>query len=151
LIDCLRLNIYLYVHHVCFILSDLKCYGSAISSFINHLWSANEKITRRIINFPTFTKCDFFSSSFWTLPTFKPHNLLKILFILNNEKCYRSATWNSTNHFWTLMKQSNIQRKNLDIWRSTFVMFSGLFVCLFFFFFFFFFFFCSWPLLFWGP
>ncbi len=30
-------------YHMCFILSDLKCYVSATSSSRNHLWSANEK------------------------------------------------------------------------------------------------------------
>ncbi len=37
-----------------------------------------------------------------TLP-FKPHNFFYFLFILNNLKCYRSATWSSTNHLWTLI------------------------------------------------
>jgi len=28
---------------MCFLLSDLKCYGSATSSFGNHFWSVKEK------------------------------------------------------------------------------------------------------------
>ncbi len=35
-------NTYLYLHHMCFILSDLQCYGSSTSSSRNHLWSAKE-------------------------------------------------------------------------------------------------------------
>jgi hypothetical protein len=42
-IVCLWLSTYLYLHHMCFILSDLKCYESTTSSFRNHLWSAKEK------------------------------------------------------------------------------------------------------------
>jgi len=33
---------YLYFHHMCFILSDLKCYGSASLSSRNHFWKAKE-------------------------------------------------------------------------------------------------------------
>jgi hypothetical protein len=43
LITCLWSNTYLYFHHMCFILSDLRCYGSATSSSRNHVWSAKEK------------------------------------------------------------------------------------------------------------
>jgi len=43
LMVCLWLNIYLYLHHMCFNLSDLKCYGSSASCSRNHLWSAEEK------------------------------------------------------------------------------------------------------------
>jgi len=36
-------NTYLYFYHMCFILSDLKCYGSVTPSSRNHLESAKEK------------------------------------------------------------------------------------------------------------
>jgi hypothetical protein len=32
----------LYLHHMCFILNDLKCYGNVISSSKNHFGSAKE-------------------------------------------------------------------------------------------------------------
>jgi hypothetical protein len=54
------------LHHLCFILSDLKCYGSTISSSRNHLSSANEKerssekIARRKISFSTYKMHFFF-------------------------------------------------------------------------------------------
>jgi hypothetical protein len=35
----------------------------------------NEKITRREISFPTYKTC-FKKKTFWTPPTFKPHNFL---------------------------------------------------------------------------
>jgi hypothetical protein len=53
----------LYLHHMCFISSDLKCYGHTASCSRNHLWSAedknNEKITRQKKAFQ-LTKCIFF-------------------------------------------------------------------------------------------
>jgi hypothetical protein len=51
----------------------------------------NEKIIRKKKSFPTYKTCFFSFSSFWTPPTFKPHKFI-FLFILNNLKCYRSAT-----------------------------------------------------------
>jgi hypothetical protein len=36
-ISCSWPNTYLYLHHMCFVLSELKCYGSATSSSTNHL------------------------------------------------------------------------------------------------------------------
>jgi hypothetical protein len=36
----------------------------------------NEKITIRLINFPTYKTCFFFQFPFWTPLTFKPHNFL---------------------------------------------------------------------------
>ncbi len=39
-IACFWPNTYLYLHDMCFILSDSICHGSATSSFRNHLWSA---------------------------------------------------------------------------------------------------------------
>jgi len=60
---------------------------------------SNEKIARRKISFSTY-KMSFFSLFFslCTRPTFRAHKFLVFLFILNDLKCYRSATFNSTNH-----------------------------------------------------
>ncbi len=78
-ITALSLNIYLDLCHLCFILSDLKCYGSAISSSRNHFWSAkekekwkNSKKKNKLSNLQTMF---FFSfSSLWTPLTFKAYN-----------------------------------------------------------------------------
>ncbi len=54
---------------MCFILSDLKCYGNATSSFKNQALKtifevqrkrSNEKITKGKINFPTYKTYFFF-------------------------------------------------------------------------------------------
>ncbi len=64
---------------MCFILSDLKCYGNTTLSFRNHLLNvkerSNQKITREI-KFPTYKThfCSFFF--LWTPLTFKLHNFL---------------------------------------------------------------------------
>jgi hypothetical protein len=57
---------------------------------------SNEKIIRRKISFPAH-EIDFFFPSLHLL-IFKAFNFSHFLFILNNLKCYRNATFNSTNH-----------------------------------------------------
>jgi hypothetical protein len=69
------------LHHLCFISSDLKCYGSATSSFRNHLWSANEKEqwknSKEKKSFPTHKMHFFpFFLLFCTPSTFKDYNFL---------------------------------------------------------------------------
>jgi len=47
--------------HLCFILSDLKCYGNITSSSRIHLWNANEKEQwKKRISFPTYQMHFFF-------------------------------------------------------------------------------------------
>jgi hypothetical protein len=74
-------------------MSDLKCYGSAGTQALEIIFEVrrknnNEKITRRKISFPAYkNKFFFFSfSSLWTLCTFRSHNFLIFLFILNGFK-----------------------------------------------------------------
>ncbi len=78
-------NIYLYFHHMCLILSDLKCNENATSSSRNHFWSSKEKgvMKKQQEGKQAFqlTKCVcVFFSSLWTPLTFKPYNLFFIHF-----------------------------------------------------------------------
>jgi len=65
-------------YHMCFILSDLKCYVSVTSSSRNHIWSAKEKEqwkNNKKNKLFQLTKCVILILfSLWTTPTFKPHN-----------------------------------------------------------------------------
>jgi hypothetical protein len=60
---------------MCFILSDLKGYESATSSFKNHLWSAKEN--EQWINNNKINKFSDLQNIYlfflWTPPTFKVH------------------------------------------------------------------------------
>ncbi len=49
------------------------------------------------------------------------------LFILNNLKLHRSATWSCRNHFWTLIITEQHTKKFLGVWESVFVVFGDLF------------------------
>jgi hypothetical protein len=51
---------------------------------------SNEKLTRKKKAFQLIKHVFFFS--LWTPLTFKVHNFLKFLFILNDLKCYGSVT-----------------------------------------------------------
>jgi len=58
---------------------------------------SNEEVVRRKKSFSTHKMCFFpFISSVWTPPTFKASDFFQFLFILNNSKCYWSATFSST-------------------------------------------------------
>ncbi len=62
---------------MCFILSDLRWYGS-VTCYMEiilkmHRKMSNEKITRRQKSFPMFF---FVFYSLWIASTFKPHNFL---------------------------------------------------------------------------
>jgi hypothetical protein len=81
------------LHHMCFILSDLKCYGRLPQAlkiiFEVRRKRNNEKTTRRKISFPTY-KMSFFSFSLDPF-YFRTSKLSLFLFILNNFKHHRSA------------------------------------------------------------
>jgi hypothetical protein len=62
---------------------------------------SNEKITRKRKSFLTCKT--FVFSNLWTPLTFKLHNFLIFLFILNDLKCYRRVTSSSTSHVGTLI------------------------------------------------
>ncbi len=67
----------------------------------------NEKIARRKISFPTHKTCFFF---FFLDPSyFQSFYLFHFLSILNDLKCYKSATFSSTNHVWTLITTKQLQ------------------------------------------
>jgi len=111
---------------MCFILSDLKCYGSVTSSSRNHFWSANDKEQWKIvkkISFPTYKTC-FFS----LLGPLLVLNLIifLFLFILDDLKCSRNGTWSSTNHFWTLIVIEQHTKNFLSVWKLGFVVFGIL-------------------------
>ncbi len=84
------------------ILNDLKCYRSTFSSFINHLWNAKPNNQSKKSSKESTFFCKTFSFSFWPLSL---SNLITFLFLIhfNNLKWYKSATWSSTNHVWTLI------------------------------------------------
>ncbi len=42
-------------------------------------------------------------------------------------KCYKSATWNSTNNVWTLITTEQHTKNFLGVWEPGFVTFDGLF------------------------
>jgi hypothetical protein len=97
---------------MCFILSNLKCYGSLTSCSINHLWRAKERISEKIarwkISFSAYrTLFYFIFLFFWP---FLLSDLITFLFILNDLKCYKSTTWSSTNHLWTLIAREKHTR-----------------------------------------
>jgi hypothetical protein len=85
-------------------------------------WKNNKKKNKLSIYKHVF----FFFPSLWTL---LHSNLVTILFliILNNLKCYRSATWCSTNHLWTLAAPEQHTKNLLGVQESAFVIFGGLF------------------------
>jgi hypothetical protein len=71
---------------MCFILSDLKCYGSATSSFRNHLWSAKEKDLwkinkkkNKLSNLQNF----IFSFFFFLFGPLQLSNLITFLFLIH--------------------------------------------------------------------
>jgi hypothetical protein len=110
-----------------FILSDSKCYGSTTSSSKNHLWSAKENEwwkNNKKNNFPTYKT--FFILFFGPL-LFPNLVTFLFLFILNNLKCYRSATYNSINHLWTLITRKQNIRNFVNVWEPAFVAFGGFF------------------------
>jgi hypothetical protein len=86
----------------------------------------NEKITRRKISFPTYKLCFF--KFFLHFGPLLLSNLIVFfsLFILNNLKCYRSATWSCTNHLGTLIATKQHIKKFLGVWELTFVVLGGL-------------------------
>jgi hypothetical protein len=94
---------YLYLHHMHFILSDLKCYDSVLPQALEimfevHRKRSNEKITREKQNFQLTRH--FFSSFFLHFFSLDPSyfkTLINFLFhiILNDLKCYRNTTWSS--------------------------------------------------------
>ncbi len=64
-------------HHMCFILSDLKCYGS-VPCYMEIIFEvqrkmSNKKITRRKKKLSNVFFVFYFH---WTASTFKPHNFL---------------------------------------------------------------------------
>jgi hypothetical protein len=61
---------------------------------------SNNKKTNKLSNLHNMVFF-FFFGSLWTPPTFKAHYFFNVLFILNDLKCYRSATWSFTNHLGT--------------------------------------------------
>jgi hypothetical protein len=89
-------NYYNYSRTLCYI----KLYKSSLKCEGKEYWK-NNKSRNKLFQ---FTKHFFLLLLlFWTLLTFKPRKFFYILFILNNLKCYRSITWNSTNHLSTLL------------------------------------------------
>jgi hypothetical protein len=83
-ITTLSPNNYLDLCHLCFILSDLKCYGSAMSSSKSNFWSANEK--EKWKNSKKKNKLSnlqnmffFFFFSMWTSLAFKAYNFFLFL------------------------------------------------------------------------
>jgi hypothetical protein len=77
-IICLRPNItYLYLHHMCFILSDLKCYGSPEIIFKMQRKRCNEKEKEEKKAF-RFTKPFFFFGESFLLS-----NLIIFLFLIH--------------------------------------------------------------------
>jgi hypothetical protein len=57
---------YLYLYHMCFILSDLKCYGVRRKM-------SNEKLMRKK---KLYNLQNMFLKIYWTPLIFKPHNFL---------------------------------------------------------------------------
>jgi len=101
-IACLWPNISADVFQFFSLLSDLKCYRSAFSSFTNHFWNAKPKdqptTSSKENTFSQITKrVPSHFSSFWPLLL---SNLITFLFlfILNDLKCNMSSTWSSRNH-----------------------------------------------------
>jgi len=122
---------------MCFILSDLKCYGSASSSSGNHFWSAkekewwkNNKKKQKLFNLQIM----FFILLF----VFHVSELSYFLFIHDNLKCYLSATWSSKSHVWTQITAEQHTSNCLGVQELVFVVFDGLI------------FLSSWPPLLWG-
>jgi len=48
--------------------------------------------------------------------------ILFFLFILNDLKCYKSATWSSANHIWTLIATEQHTKTFLNVQKSAFVL-----------------------------
>jgi hypothetical protein len=88
---------------------------------------SNQKIVRKKKAFQ-LTKYIFFPF-FFSLDHsyFQSFLLSHFLFILNNLKCYKNVTWNSTNHFWILITTEQYTKNFLGVQKSTFVMLSDFF------------------------
>ncbi len=56
-------------------------------------------------------------------------NLIIFLFLihLNDLKCYKSATWSSTNHLSTLIAAKQYTKNFWGVWESAFIVFRGSF------------------------
>jgi hypothetical protein len=94
---------------------------------------SNEKIARRKMSFLTH-KMHFFSFYFLLfgpLLLSKLSNFLISRSFLNYLKCYRRATFNSRNGFWTLIATKQHPRNFFERLRMGFVLFNGLFLWVF--------------------
>ncbi len=81
-----------------------------------------------------FSNCKMLFSHFSLVWPLLLSTQITFLLILNNLKCWKSTTWNSKNHLWTLIATDQHKRKFWNVWDPTFVVFSVLF------------FLSSWPL-----